>query len=200
MDARLDTIASTGLKEGDARTWLPFVDRALLTSATDHIRNAGGVLDPGAIRSLIISQQLLGTSSLSLTPSGFPTYEHCMVHLKSAHFALLTPPRQTNPTLFVSVLIALLSPTGTRQITVIRHTGCGMLTFTTPQARELVKQNVPAHTHATVDELDFLEFSDLEGSVRKDVEVLKNHPLILPETEVSGYIYHVETGKLEKVA
>ena len=50
MDARLDVYRLLGLAEGDAHV----------------IRNAGGIIDEGAIRSLIISQRLLGTKTIVL--------------------------------------------------------------------------------------------------------------------------------------
>ena len=50
MDARLDTHRILGLKEGDAHV----------------IRNAGGVVTDDAIRSLTISQRLLGTRAIVL--------------------------------------------------------------------------------------------------------------------------------------
>ena len=46
MDARLDTHKLLGLEEGDAHV----------------IRNAGGVVSDDVLRSLVISQRLLGTS------------------------------------------------------------------------------------------------------------------------------------------
>jgi len=55
MDARLDPTRALGLEEGDAHV----------------IRNAGGVASDDAIRSLVISQRLLGTrrSCSSTTPT-----------------------------------------------------------------------------------------------------------------------------------
>ncbi len=50
MDARLDVHALLGLELGDAHV----------------IRNAGGVVSEDAIRSLVISQRLLGTSEIIL--------------------------------------------------------------------------------------------------------------------------------------
>jgi carbonic anhydrase len=50
MDARLDLSAILGLQEGDAHV----------------IRNAGGVVTDDAIRSLAISQRLLGTEEIVL--------------------------------------------------------------------------------------------------------------------------------------
>jgi carbonic anhydrase len=47
-----------------------------------------------------------------------------------------------------------------------------------------------------VDQIDFLEFSDLESSVRDDVAWLRSHPLLLRETVVTGWVYEVETGQV----
>ncbi len=62
MDARLETGALLGLVEGDAHV----------------IRNAGGVVTDDVIRSLIISQRLLGTHEIMLihhTDCGMLTFE-----------------------------------------------------------------------------------------------------------------------------
>ncbi len=50
MDARLDPARALGLEEGDAHV----------------IRNAGGVITDDALRSLVISQRLLGTTAIIL--------------------------------------------------------------------------------------------------------------------------------------
>ncbi len=61
MDARLDPARALGLEEGDAHV----------------IRNAGGVATEDAIRSLVISQRLLGTEEIILihhTNCGMETF------------------------------------------------------------------------------------------------------------------------------
>jgi carbonic anhydrase len=61
MDARLDPAKALGLEEGDAHV----------------IRNAGGVATDDAIRSLVISQRLLGTEEIVLvhhTDCGMETF------------------------------------------------------------------------------------------------------------------------------
>jgi carbonic anhydrase len=61
MDARLDPARALGLEEGDAHV----------------IRNAGGVATEDAIRSLVISQRLLGTNEIILihhTNCGMETF------------------------------------------------------------------------------------------------------------------------------
>src|SRR5947209_9168234 len=118
MDARLDPAQFLGLSAGDAHL----------------IRNAGGRA-ADAIRSLVISQQLLGT----------------------------------------------------REVVVIHHTDCGMLTFTDEQLRQKLRDDLGVDT-----EVAFLPFGDLEQSVRDDVEVVRSSPLLLKDLQVRGFIYDVK--------
>src|SRR5256886_12330584 len=125
MDARLDPAQFLGLSAGDAHV----------------IRNAGGRA-ADAIRSLVISQHLLGT----------------------------------------------------REVVVIHHTDCGMLTFTDEQLRQKLRDEL-----AVISEHEFLPFGDLEQSVRDDVEIIRSSPLLLRDVQVRGFIYDVKTGRLREV-
>ncbi|KAG6866032.1 hypothetical protein C0991_009441 [Blastosporella zonata] len=132
MDARIEPASQLGIELGDAHV----------------IRNAGGSAQE-ALRSIVISQRLLGT----------------------------------------------------REIAVFHHSGCGMLTFTTDHLRGVIKKaeaDNPAAAKA-VEHIDFLEFADLEGSVKSDVKFLQEDPLVLRGTKVTGWIYYVETGKVTQV-
>lgn len=75
-----------------------------------------------------------------------------------------------------------------------------MQTFTTNQLREKLKDSAKGSeaekVAAAADAIQFLEFSDLDKSVKEEVEFTKAHPLILKETEVTGWVYHVESGKV----
>ncbi len=69
MDARLDPARFLGLEEGDAHV----------------IRNAGGRADEDALRSLIISQQLLGTNEVVVihhTDCGMTSFRNEDLHAK----------------------------------------------------------------------------------------------------------------------
>jgi carbonic anhydrase len=127
MDARLDPARFLGLEEGDAHV----------------IRNAGGRASEDAIRSIAISQLLLGT----------------------------------------------------REVVVIHHTECGMVTFTNEQLRDKIRQDLGADAS----QIDFLPFRDLEESVRRDVETVRNSPLVLKGITVSGFIYDVHSGRRHEV-
>jgi carbonic anhydrase len=126
MDARILPSRALGLEEGDAHV----------------IRNAGGRARD-ALRSIIISQRLLGT----------------------------------------------------RELAIIHHTDCGMLTFSNRQLREKVREDLGQDTG----EFDFLPFQDLDESVRQDVEFLQATQLLNPDTLIRGFVYDVQTGKLREV-
>jgi carbonic anhydrase len=127
MDARLHPEAALGIALGEAHV----------------IRNAGGRVSDDVIRSLVISQRLLGTN----------------------------------------------------EVVVVHHTDCGMLTFTNEQ----LAAKVQAELGVDVGDRDFLPFPDLEQSVRDDVAIIRNSPLIPNDIVVSGAIYDVTTGKIHEV-
>jgi carbonic anhydrase len=78
---------------------------------------------------------------------------------------------------------------------VIHHTDCGMLTFSNEQLRDQVRRELGADAAA----IDFLPFSDLEESVRRDVATLRTSPLIPRDIPVSGFVYDVRNGRLREV-
>jgi carbonic anhydrase len=126
MDARLDPARVLGLEEGDAHV----------------IRNAGGVVTHDAIRSLAISQHLLGTE----------------------------------------------------EIVLIQHTDCGMQKFTDDELAERLERHAgeqpPFKAHT---------FEDLEESLRQSVRALEESPFLLKTGNVRGFVYDVESGRLDEV-
>jgi carbonic anhydrase len=84
---------------------------------------------------------------------------------------------------------------GTREFVVIHHTDCGMLTFTNEVIRDQLRRDLDADASA----IDFLPFSDLEESVRRDLFTIRNSPLIPKDIPVSGFIYDVRSGRLREV-
>jgi carbonic anhydrase len=126
MDARLDVHKILGLQEGDAHV----------------IRNAGGVITDDEIRSLVISQRLLGT----------------------------------------------------REIILIHHTDCGMLTFSDDELKQQIHEEVGIKP-----EFDMESFSNLEVDVRQSMARIQASPFIPHKESVRGFIYEVETGWLREV-
>ena len=126
MDARLDVHKILGLEEGDAHV----------------IRNAGGVATDDAIRSLVISQRLLGT----------------------------------------------------KEIVLIHHTDCGMLTFTDDEVKKKIESEVGIRPAFALE-----AFSNLEDDVRQSIGRIESSPFIPNKSSVRGFIYDVKTGRLSEV-
>ena len=126
MDARLETGALLGLEEGEAHV----------------IRNAGGVATDDVIRSLTISQRLLGT----------------------------------------------------REIMLIHHTDCGMLTFTDAELKEGIYEETGIRPPFAMD-----AFSDVEDDVRQSIARIIASPFVMHKDAIRGFVYEVETGRLREV-
>ena len=126
MDARLDVHKMLGLAQGDAHI----------------IRNAGGAVTDDAIRSLAISQRLLGT----------------------------------------------------REIVLIHHTDCGMLTFTDDELKNQIEAETGIRPHFSLE-----AFKDLDADVRQSIARIKASPFIPHRDQVRGFVYEVRTGRLREV-
>jgi len=88
---------------------------------------------------------------------------------------------------------------GTQEIILVKHTGCGMLTFSNEDAHGLVKQNLGEGAASEIAGLDFLPFPELDEAVRKDVAFLKETKTVPESVTISGWVYEVETGKVRRV-
>jgi len=85
---------------------------------------------------------------------------------------------------------------GTREIMIINHTDCGMLTF----KDEKLRKNLLKKTRtATVAPLLFHSFTNLFENVRQQMQKILSHPWIPNDLLVRGFIYDVKTGRLEEV-
>ena len=127
MDSRLHVAPALGLALGDAHI----------------LRNAGGRVTEDMIRSLVISQQQMGT----------------------------------------------------REIVVLHHTDCGAQTFQNKDFQEHLKRELGVD----VSDQDFLPFQDVEESVREDMQLLRECPLIPEDVIISGAVYDVDTGSMRVV-
>lgn len=125
MDARLDVYRLLGLQLGEAHV----------------IRNAGGAVTDDAIRSLLISQRLLGTE----------------------------------------------------EIVLIHHTDCGMLTFTDDEVKAEVLADTGLRPSFALE-----AFDDPASDIRQSLARIDASPL-LPSKRARGFVYDVNTGKLDEV-
>jgi carbonic anhydrase len=126
MDARLNVYALLGLREGEAHV----------------IRNAGGVVTEDVIRSLAISQRLLGT----------------------------------------------------KEVVLVHHTDCGMLTFTDDQVKADIESDTGLRPHFALE-----AFSDLEADIRQSIARIKASPFVPSNDAIRGFVYDVHTGALQEV-
>ena len=126
MDARLNPYGLLGLQEGDAHV----------------IRNAGGVITQDELRSLAISQRLLGT----------------------------------------------------KEIVLIHHTDCGMLTFTEDEFKATVLADTGIKPSWSTE-----AFSDLDIDVRQSIARIQAEPSIPLKDSVRGFVYDVAAGTLREV-
>jgi carbonic anhydrase len=126
MDARLNPYGLLGLEEGDGHV----------------IRNAGGVITEDEIRSLTISQRLLGT----------------------------------------------------REIILIHHTDCGMLTFTDDELKEQIEADTGLRPAWAAE-----SFRDPAQDVRQSIARIVASPFIPHKDRVRGFVYSVTDGTLAEV-
>jgi carbonic anhydrase len=115
-----------GLEEGEAHV----------------IRNAGGVATDDAIRSLTISQRLLGT----------------------------------------------------KEIILIHHTDCGMLTFKDDDVKKKIESEVGIKPSFSLE-----AFDNLEEDVKQSIARIEASPFIPNKSSVRGFVYDAKTGRLNEV-
>jgi carbonic anhydrase len=126
MDARLNVTGLLALKDGDAHV----------------IRNAGGVVTDDVIRSLAISQRLLGT----------------------------------------------------KEIVLIHHTDCGMLTFTDDEVKAQIAADTGIRPAFALE-----AFPDLDDDVRQSIARIQVSPFVNHD-QVRGFVYEVADGTLREVS
>jgi carbonic anhydrase len=85
---------------------------------------------------------------------------------------------------------------GTRTYYVIQHTDCGMLTFSDEKLREKLK----TETGHDASHLHFHSFSDVEKSVKKQLQTIRNNPFLSRDIDVHGFVYDVRTGRLREIS
>lgn len=126
MDARLNPYGILGLAEGDAHV----------------IRNAGGVVTDDVVRSLAISQRLLGT----------------------------------------------------REIVLVHHTDCGMVTFTDDAFRQDIEKETGIRPPWAAE-----AFPDAAEDVRQSLRRVTSSPFVPHTGQVRGFVFDVATGRLDEV-
>lgn len=126
MDARIDPAAVLGLEPGDAHV----------------LRNAGTAVTDDVIRSLALSQRLLGT----------------------------------------------------REVMVIKHTGCGMEGLDEAGLRRQLAEAAGTEPTWAIE-----AFDDVDSAVREALRRVRESPFLPHRDRVRGFVYDVQTGRLREV-
>jgi carbonic anhydrase len=84
---------------------------------------------------------------------------------------------------------------GTKEIVLIHHTDCGMLTFEDETFRDELAAEV-----GTKPSFAFHTFPDLAQDVRDGIERVRTCPFIPHRDKVRGFIFDVVTGQLEEIS
>ena len=84
---------------------------------------------------------------------------------------------------------------GTREVFVIAHTECGLLTLDADELREKI-----ASVGLDAGDVDFRPFRDLEASVRESVRRVRETKLLPDSFAARGFVYDVRSGRLRNVA
>lgn len=82
----------------------------------------------------------------------------------------------------------------TREIILIHHTDCGMLTFRDDDVKSQIEEATGIRPPFALE-----AFSDLEQDVRQSVARIKSSPFLPNADDVRGFVYEVETGRLREV-
>lgn len=126
MDARIDPLRALGLQLGEAHV----------------LRNAGGIVTDDTLRSLLISQRLLGT----------------------------------------------------REVMVVHHSGCGMLSVRDEELAAEVVEETGARPPMPLGGM-----RDLDESVRRSVARVRECAYLQHRDAVSGWVLDIESGAMREV-
>ena len=83
---------------------------------------------------------------------------------------------------------------GTREIVLVHHTDCGMLTFSDDGFRSAIEQETGIRPAWSAE-----AFADLDADVRQSVRRVQASPFIPHRDQVRGFVYDVETGSVREV-
>lgn len=83
----------------------------------------------------------------------------------------------------------------TREIILIHHTDCGMLSFSDDEVKQQIQEDVGIKPGFAME-----AFSDLEADVRQSIRRIQASPFVPHKDNVRGFVYEVETGRLREVS
>lgn len=83
---------------------------------------------------------------------------------------------------------------GTREVILIHHTDCGMLTFTDDEFKRAIREETGAEPPWAPE-----SFPDVAEDVRQSLRRIANSPFVTKHVSARGFVFDVATGKLGEV-
>lgn len=140
----------------------------------------------------------MDTRLLTLLPSSLGIKNGDVKIIKNAGGTITNPFDSTIRSLLVAIY-----ELGVNEIMIIGHTTCGVQGMDGKHMLQLMKQrgiddeHISLMKHCGIDLEGWLHgFDKTEDAVLETVDLVKNHPLVPKDVEVSGYIMDSETGEL----
>jgi carbonic anhydrase len=84
---------------------------------------------------------------------------------------------------------------GTKEIILIHHTDCGMLTFTDDEVKAAVHADIGLRPHFALE-----AFGDLDEDVRQSIARIKASPYVPNKDSIRGFVFDVQNGELREVS
>lgn len=82
----------------------------------------------------------------------------------------------------------------TREIILIHHTDCGMLTFTDDDFKHAIQQEIGVKPPWAAE-----AFPELDEDVLQSLRRIENSPFVTKHESLRGFVFDVDTGKLNEV-
>ena len=82
----------------------------------------------------------------------------------------------------------------TREVILIHHTDCGMLTFQDDDLKAAIEKETGLRPHFALE-----SFGDVAEDVRQSIRRIQANPFVPNKDSVRGFVYDVSTGKLNEV-
>jgi carbonic anhydrase len=84
----------------------------------------------------------------------------------------------------------------TQEFMLVHHTDCGLMAFRDEELRSRLQQTTST---ASVAPHSFYTFTNVEESVRLQIQKLRSHPWVPKHISIRGFVYDVRTGRLNEV-
>ena len=83
----------------------------------------------------------------------------------------------------------------TREIVLVHHTDCGMLTFRDDPLKDQILEDAGIRPPFALE-----AFPDPDDDVRQSMARLRSSPFLVHKDRIRGFVYEVETGRLREVS